>query len=286
MGTIKVINKTGKTLFFKIGPREQPLLCQSTGQTMKNPASKDSGTYTFAVDTGVTGSSISPLCDMAVFASSASQTDFSPVYALYVGQIALISWTGNGGDQRLVASDKPFGWNPFEGDQHGQTMFEFTFGANKIFFDVSLVPAGCDDIPHPGSGWQRQLGWGKQADFKSVLANSISPSCPRCKDNKWGPAFNFGGIMTCDSGGVEYSCLGPVEGTWSTGNGKGWPKFCGNPDTSCAADSKFAQPTERKNRPQIVIRIRPLLFLFVIPQSLRVKRNHGIYIQQKEFIRD
>ena len=50
--------------------------------------------------------------------------------------------------------------------------------------------------------------------------------------------------MTCDSGGVEYSCLGPVEGTWSTGNSQGWPTFCGNPDTSCAADSNFAQPTE------------------------------------------
>jgi hypothetical protein len=171
------------------------------------------------------------------------QTDFSPDYELGAGQVALITRTGDGGGQRLVASDKPFGWNPFEGDANGQTLFEFTFGANKIFYDISLIPHGCDDIPHPGSDWQSQLGWGKQTDCYSLPANSISSSCPRCKDNKWGPAFNFGGKMTCDSGGVEYSCLGPVEGTLSTGNGQGWPKFCGNPDTSCG-NFNFAQPTE------------------------------------------
>ena len=65
-----VINKTGKPLYFKIGPEEQPLLCQSTGQTVTNPASKDPGTYTVAKDT-VGGTALSPLCDMAVLASTA-----------------------------------------------------------------------------------------------------------------------------------------------------------------------------------------------------------------------
>ena len=161
-----------------------------------------------------------------------------------MGQIALITRTGDTNpNQRLIANDKPFGWNPFEGEKNLQTLFEIGFQANKIYYDISLIPHGCDDIPHSDDS-HSNLGWGKQAACASIPANQISmPSCPRCKDNKTGPAFNFGGKMTCDKGGVKYSCLGPVEGTWSTGNGQGWPTFCGNPDTSCAADSNFTQPT-------------------------------------------
>ena len=300
--TTTVLNKTGKPLFFKIGPAEQPQLCQSTG-IVPNPSSTDSGTYTFA---GTGGAVLPPLCDMAVLASEACSetltgdnvqgtinicdlkggtacqciytagaghcepkelckyckpglvtkgpnastnnkvicvepTDFSPVYEVGVEQVALITRTGDGSGQRLVASDAPFGWNPFEAEANGQTLFELTFGGNRISYDISLIPSGCDDKPHPGSGWQSQLGWGKQADCSSLPANSISSSCPRCKDNN-PPAFNFGGKMTCESGGFPFSCLGPVEGTWSTGNGQGWPTFCGNPDTSC---DNFAQPTEQ-----------------------------------------
>ena len=296
--TTTVLNKTGKPLFFKIGPAEQPQLCQSTG-IVPNPSSKDSGTYTFA---GTGGAVLPPLCDMAEACSETltgdnvqgttnicdlkggtacqcmytpgaghcdakelckyckpglvtkgpnastnnkvicvEPTDFSPVYEVGVEQVALITRTGDGSVQRLVASDAPFGWNPFEAEANGQTLFELTFGGNRIYYDISLIPSGCDDKPHPGSGWQSQLGWGKQADCSSLPANSISSSCPRCKDSN-PPAFNFGGKMTCESGGFPFSCLGPVEGTWSAGNGQGWPTFCGNPDTSC---DNFAQPTEQ-----------------------------------------
>jgi len=173
------------------------------------------------------------------------QTDCSPVYELGVGQVAQITRTGDVGDQRLVASDAPFGWNPFLGEVHGQTLYELGFGANKITHDISIIPAGCDDIPHSDDS-HSNLGWGtQQAYCASIPANQISmPSCPRCKDNKTGPAFNFGGKSSCDSGqGPEWSCLGPVEGTWSTGIGQGWPTFCGNPDNSCDVNSNFAQPT-------------------------------------------
>jgi len=169
------------------------------------------------------------------------QTDFSPVYELGVDfQAALITRTGDAVGQRLVASDAPFGWNTYEAQGHGQTLFEFTFQANRITHDISIIPSGCDDIAWPASGWQSHLGWGtQQAECASVPANQYSmPNCPRCKDNKKGPAFNFGGKISCDDGdGPEWSCLGPVEGTWSTGNGKGWPTFCGNPDNSCVVSS-------------------------------------------------
>jgi len=180
--------------------------------------------------------------------------------------------------QPLIAKDTSFPWNPFEGEENLQTSFEFNIQSDKIYYDISLIPNGCDDISHLGSSWQSNLGWGRNAACSPNPANAINlPSCPCCKDNKTGPAFNYGGLMTCDSGGLDYSCLGPVQGSWSTGTGQGWPTFCGYADANCEV-SNFSQPTiANKGCPQAYFHPRYYAGYgdkgqpSVIPQYLPVK---------------
>jgi len=168
-------------------------------------------------------------------------SDWSPVYQLDTGKTADILLLGPGASaQRLIADLSPFGHNVFAAEDFEQTMLEFNFGNGIIDYDISLIPRGCDDIPHPDSSWQSNEGWGKAEDCVSVPVNQVTNSCPRCFDNPRGPSFNFGATMKCDEGGIDFSCLGPVEGSF--GGGGGWPVNCGHPDVTCAGTWNGACP--------------------------------------------
>lgn len=160
-------------------------------------------------------------------------TDLSPVYKLDAGSTAEIRLSGDASTQRLISDRQNFGWKVFDAEKHQQTMIEITFAGGIISPDISLIPSGCDDVPHPGSPWQSNTGWGTIADCGNLPVNQATPQCPRCADNKIGPAFNFGVELSC-KGGNSLSCRGPVEGSF--GSGGGWPSYCGNPDATCNPD--------------------------------------------------